>query len=62
MHVQQHQGRNFLRTKKTLRDAPQRRQGLGSTICRDLPLIDRSFVAIWCYLPLIDQSSAAICR
>jgi hypothetical protein len=27
-------------------NAPQRRQGLGSTICCDLPLIDRSFAAI----------------
>jgi hypothetical protein len=33
---------------KTLRGAPQPRQRLGSTICR--------------YLPLIDRSSAAICR
>jgi hypothetical protein len=34
--------------QKQLLGAPQPRQGLGSTICR--------------YLPLIDRSSAAICR
>jgi hypothetical protein len=39
-------------------NAPQRRQGLGSTICRYLPLIDRSSVGICRYLMLF----AAICN
>ena len=38
MHVPKNQGRGFLRKEKHMRDALQHRQGLGSTICRYLPI------------------------
>ena len=51
MHVQTIQGRHFLR-RKTLRDAPQHRQGLGSTICCYLLLCAANHPAMCPYLPL----------
>jgi hypothetical protein len=48
IHVKKIQGRYFLGKKRPCGNAPQHRQGLGSTICS--------------YLPLINRSSAAICR
>jgi hypothetical protein len=46
IHVQQKQGRHFTKSKKNCRIAPQRPQGLGCTICRCLPVINRSSAAI----------------
>jgi hypothetical protein len=62
IHVENFQGRHFLGKKSPRGNAPQYRQGLGSTIWRYLPLINRSSATICRYLPLISNSSAAICR
>ena len=48
----------FVSSKTKCENAPQRRQGLGSTICRYLPLIDCSC----CYLSLFGANRSAICR
>jgi hypothetical protein len=54
MHVYNFQGRHFCLKKESCGDAPQRRQRLGSTICRYSPLIAAKRLVICRYLPLLE--------
>ena len=56
------QSRGVIFSEQNKTDAPQHRQGLGSTICRYLPLFAVNPSAICRYLPLFAVSLSTICR